>query len=60
MGEGGGVAVGLVVGAFFGSLLMSCWCENDYKNGQIDALTGKIKYELVVQADSTRVWEEKK
>ncbi len=28
-----------------------------YKQGQIDALTGKIEYELVVQIDSTRTWE---
>lgn len=28
-----------------------------YAHGQIDALTGKVKYELVVKPDSTRVWQ---
>jgi len=28
-----------------------------YKQGQIDAMTGKIKYHLVVQPDSTKTWE---
>lgn len=31
-----------------------------YKVGQVDALTGKVKYELVVNADSTKTWEEVK
>lgn len=30
-----------------------------YKQGQIDALSGKVKYKLVVYPDSTRTWEEK-
>lgn len=29
-----------------------------YKQGQVDALTGHISYELVTQPDSTRIWEE--
>ena len=29
-----------------------------YKQGQIDALTGKVKYELVEHDDGTRTWEE--
>jgi hypothetical protein len=28
-----------------------------YKQGQIDALTGKVKYHLVIQDDSTKTWE---
>jgi len=28
-----------------------------YENGQIDALTGKIKYELVEHLDKTKAWE---
>ena len=31
--------------------------ENDYKRGQVDALTGNIKYELVTHEDMTRTWE---
>lgn len=34
--------------------------DDGYRQGQIDALTGKVKYELVVQPDSTRTWEKKK
>jgi len=30
----------------------------NYREGQIDALTGNIKYELIIQPDSTRVWVE--
>jgi len=30
-----------------------------YRSGQIDALTGNIKYQLVTKPDSTKVWEEK-
>lgn len=28
-----------------------------YKNGQIDAMTGKIQYHLIVNSDSTKEWE---
>lgn len=28
-----------------------------YKQGQIDAMNGIIRYELVTQPDSTRVWQ---
>ena len=30
-----------------------------YKQGQIDALTGKVHYELVTKNDSTKTWEYK-
>ena len=30
----------------------------NYERGQIDALTGNIKYEIVTHSDSTRTWEE--
>ncbi len=32
--------------------------QDGYEKGQIDALIGNIKYELVTQPDSTRVWKE--
>ena len=32
--------------------------EQAYRQGQIDALSGTVKYELVVQPDSSRIWEE--
>lgn len=31
--------------------------DGRYRQGQIDALTGNVKYELVTQPDSTRVWK---
>lgn len=34
--------------------------KEHYKRGQIDALTGKVRYVLVTNADSTKTWEEKK
>jgi len=33
--------------------------NSSYKQGQIDALTGNIKYELQIQPDSTIIWVEK-
>lgn len=47
--------IGLVLGMLFGMWLMY---DGAYKTGQVDALTGKIQYELVTQPDSTRIWEE--
>ena len=41
----------VLFGNIYGSL--------SYKNGQIDAITGNVKYELKTQADSTRVWVDK-
>jgi hypothetical protein len=31
--------------------------NRSYKQGQIDALTGKVQYKLVAMPDSTKVWE---
>jgi len=47
-----GVLLGLLVALFVAIT------ADDYKKGQIDALTGKVKYHLVIQPDSTRTWEE--
>jgi hypothetical protein len=33
--------------------------DDQYMKGQIDAVTGNMKYELVVQPDSTVTWEKK-
>ena len=56
----------LVIGILFGMLLISVlalWVwdtpECFYRKGQIDALTGIIKYELVINPDSTRIWKRK-
>lgn len=42
-----------IIGVTIGIL----YTTNYYKQGQIDALTGKIKYRLIVNPDSTRTWE---
>lgn len=58
------MAVGVVVGLFFVSvtfgLINKRAKDSSYKKGQIDALTGKIKYRLITNNDSTKTWELKK
>lgn len=52
----------IVLGTILGVLLFAITQDifgTTYKHGQIDALTGKIKYELVTNPDSTKTWEEK-
>ena len=55
-----GMWVGVVVSAVLVIMAFKYFGNNHdwYKEGQLDALTGKIKYELVTQDDSTRVWKE--
>lgn len=50
----------LVVFVFLAAVL---WCvaysvgnEFGYRQGQIDALNGEVRYELKTQPDSTKVW----
>ncbi len=45
--------IGIVV-----TLLIFMYVVDPYKQGQVDALTGNVKYELVTQDDSTIVWKE--
>lgn len=33
--------------------------DRAYKNGQIDAITGNIQYELVEHKDMSKTWEKK-
>lgn len=40
-------------------MMMVILNDLSYKKGQIDALSGKAKYELKTQSDSTRVWVKK-
>ena len=54
------LAIGILFGMGFISILaLSVWDapEYFYRKGQIDALTGIIKYELVINPDSTRIWK---
>lgn len=53
-----GVGVALLVVAI--SLDIAQPREAGYKRGQIDALTGKVKYERVTHPDSTVTWERRK
>lgn len=48
---------GFMLGLFILIVAIPIIGHNDYKKGQIDALTGKVKYQLVMQEDSTRVWK---
>lgn len=49
--------VGLVCIVSFGTFVKDITKDINYKRGQIDALTGVVKYELVSKPDSTKVWE---
>lgn len=40
------------------ALLLINMYINNYKKGQIDAINGNIKYELVKNSDGTTSWEE--
>ena len=67
----GGWGVTSEEGAFFGGLISGLaimgfvaflWAgliatPRDYKAGQIDALTGTVKYELIEHDDGTKTWE---
>lgn len=52
---GVGIGAAVIVGA------TSLLSENTvlYKQGQIDALTGKVKFELKTQTDGTKIWQRK-
>jgi len=41
------------------ALVVSLIAQKYYKQGQIDAMTGKAMYELKVMPDSTKIWVEK-
>lgn len=52
-----GYYLGVVVGILMCFVVMFAIYMNDYKDGQIDAINGDIKYELVVQKDNSTKWE---
>lgn len=51
-----GVLCGCITGGFFAIIIVM---DKAYKQGQIDALTGNIKYHLVAMPDSTKQWEKR-
>ena len=52
-------AVILLMGIMLGVVLGAYLSRNDYRQGQIDALIGNVKYELLVNPDSTVTWHKK-
>jgi hypothetical protein len=52
----GGCILGIALGLWL-SYISQYIFGRTYKDGQIDALTGKVKYELVTHPDSTKTWE---
>jgi len=52
------LSLGFLIGA---GVIMTWACHSDsvepYKRGQIDALTGKIKYELITETNTTVLWK---
>lgn len=57
--------VGFILGFGIGALTIVLVCTfvpeitTPYKMGQVDALTGKVEYQLVDKPDGTRVWQRK-
>ena len=48
---------GAFIGFILGALIVGTVRYNEgFKEGQIEALTGNVQYELQVQPDSSRVW----
>ena len=59
--EGLAFTIGLSLGAAFIVIMSGIFVEYStfYKSGQIDALTGRVLFELKDQPDGTRVWVRK-
>lgn len=58
---GAGFFTDFIIGAVTGIILWAAIfnpIKTGYKQGQIHALTGHAKYELVINPDSTKTWEE--
>ena len=53
-----GLLIGAILTLLVGTLYVNPKHEKKgHRQGQIDALTGKIHYELITHDDSTRTWE---
>jgi hypothetical protein len=51
-----GVVTGIVLGIILLGVIVNI-AGTTYEDGQIDALTGNVKYHLVINPDSTKTWE---
>lgn len=49
----------MVVSICLLTLIINGGYDMGYRQGQIDALTGNVKYELVTKPDKTVVWDRK-
>ena len=49
--------VGMFLGLGLAAIAIAITSHHSFKQGQIDALTGNIHYELITHDDSTRTWE---
>ena len=50
--------LGIFLGGWLvGMIFCLIVCGKSYKDGQVDAVTGKMQYQLVVHSDSTKTWE---
>lgn len=56
----GDIFVILAFSLFFGIFSHSIGVESGYKKGQLDAIKGKIVYELVEQDNGESIWKKKK
>jgi len=51
--------IGLFLGILIHMIVDNFILRDPYKQGQIDAINGIIKYELITQPDKSTVWVEK-
>lgn len=50
----------VIVGVIISTALSRCMKNEYYKQGQIDALTGNVKYALEKQDNGEMIWREKR
>ena len=51
------IVMGFII--FIVSLMVSGFLLGTYRDGQVDALSGRIGYHLVTKPDSSKLWEKK-
>ncbi|MCK9279204.1 MAG: hypothetical protein M0P71_01060 [Melioribacteraceae bacterium] len=54
-----GMILGIIIGIIICIVSMASIIPRIYKNGQIDAINGNIKYELKAMPDNSIVWVKK-
>lgn len=55
----GDIFSGIIIGILVTLMCSIVLFGSDYKKGQIDAINGKIRYELQVQPDNSQIWVSK-